>query len=121
MVIYGFLTYYLKKHEISIPNKELFEKFKEVLQDTQETEIYYHLKEISSKVVKATLNMNSEAICKLFNTALKNKVIFKGFYSPVNLGFIVHYTYFDVRKTYTVKQEEETGEGMVDYIFLSQK
>jgi len=47
MVVYGFLNYY--EGEIRIPNKELLEKFKKVLNEESDFEIYKNLMNDSKK------------------------------------------------------------------------
>ena len=50
MVVYGFLNYY--EGEIRIPNKELLEKFKKVLNEESDFEIYKNLMNNSKKNVR---------------------------------------------------------------------
>ncbi|ORX64713.1 hypothetical protein BCR32DRAFT_297968 [Anaeromyces robustus] len=117
MVVYGFLTYNSKKNEIYIPNKELFEKFIIVLEETKDTQIYNNLKEISQEILDATLNKNNKEICNLLKKIPMEEVPKKFYYNPITLGFIVKYAYFDAKIKYNIEQEKEVGEDVVDFIF----
>jgi len=117
MVVYGFLTYNKKTKEINIPNKELFEKFNMLLKDTKDTQIYSKLKTISQEVLDATLNKNTEVVCKLMESVHLDKATLKTFYNHITLGFIVQFAYFDAKNTYKIEQEKESGKGVADFIF----
>ncbi|OUM58348.1 hypothetical protein PIROE2DRAFT_16393 [Piromyces sp. E2] len=118
MVVYGFLTYDSNANEIYIPNKELYENFIFVLEDTKDTQIYNNLKKISPDVLDATLNKNTNEICNLFKgIRMDDEVPNKFYYNHITLGFIVKYAYFDAKTKYNIEQEKTAGKRVVDFIF----
>ena len=66
MVVYGLLTYY--ENEISIPNNELREKFIELVNEEEDFEEFKKLINNSEDLLEATLNKNTDEVCKILMT-----------------------------------------------------
>ncbi|ORX75427.1 hypothetical protein BCR32DRAFT_329813 [Anaeromyces robustus] len=115
MVVYGFLTY--NNGEVKIPNKELLEKFKQILNDKNEFEIYNNLMNYSKKMLEATLTKNTKDVCQILEKVHTKRSTIKGYYDHITLEFIVKFAYFDAQNKYDIKQEETRGKGFVDFIF----
>ena len=63
MITYGFLTYYDGK--ISIPNKEILEKFKILLSEENDLSYYYKMIKNSDNMIKATLEKDTKTMCEI--------------------------------------------------------
>jgi len=72
MVTFGYLTYC--KGKISIPNKELEEKFLEALSKDSEMEYYYELIKISEKMLESTFKKNAKEMCKILGNPHLKKI-----------------------------------------------
>jgi len=116
MVVYGFLTYY--KDEIRIPNEELFEKFKKIINDESDFEIYKKLMNDSKKMLEATLTSNTKEVCQILQKVHEEKSTINSYYNHITLEFIVKFAYFDAQNKYDIKQEETKGKDYVDFIFI---
>ncbi|OUM67614.1 hypothetical protein PIROE2DRAFT_4902 [Piromyces sp. E2] len=116
MVAYGFLNYY--EGEIRIPNKELLEKYKMIMSDESDFDIYKKLMNESKKILEATLTSNIKEICQILQKVYEEKSIIKGDYNHITLEFIIKFAYFDAQNTYEIKQEETKGQEYVDFIFI---
>ncbi|ORX76568.1 hypothetical protein BCR32DRAFT_248629 [Anaeromyces robustus] len=75
MVLYGFLTY--NEGEIRIPNEELFEKFKQILNEEKDFEIYNNLKNYSKQMLEVTLTKNTKNVCQIFKKVHTKKINYK--------------------------------------------
>ncbi|ORX76574.1 hypothetical protein BCR32DRAFT_248635 [Anaeromyces robustus] len=73
MVVYGFLTY--NEGEIRIPNEELFEKFKQILNEEKDFEIYNNLKNYSKQMLESTLTKNIKDVKVILYNIVRYKYI----------------------------------------------
>ncbi|ORX44295.1 hypothetical protein BCR32DRAFT_331011 [Anaeromyces robustus] len=94
MVTFGFLTYYDGK--ISIPNKELEEKFINMLE--------------------MTLEKNPKEICKILENSHMENIKPGDKMDHGNLKHVVEFAYFNARISYIV-DEVGKGKGISDFIF----
>ncbi|OUM58849.1 hypothetical protein PIROE2DRAFT_64142 [Piromyces sp. E2] len=115
MVTFGFLTYYDGK--ISIPNKELKEKFIKALSKNSEMKYYYDLIKISDDMLKETFNKNAKAMCKILEEAHLKKIKSGDKMDHGNLKRVIDFAYFKARMAYHVDEEVGKGEGDIDFIF----
>ena len=67
MVVYGFLNY--ENGYVSIPNKELMDKFADMLQKEPSLGYVYRLAAESSKMLQATKDGNTELMAKILEYA----------------------------------------------------
>ncbi|ORX64854.1 hypothetical protein BCR32DRAFT_272944 [Anaeromyces robustus] len=115
MVTFGFLTYYDGK--ISIPNKELEEKFIDVLKDNDDLEYYYNMINNSEEMLKMTLKKNPEEICKILKNSHMEKIKPRDKMDHGNLKRVFEFAYFNARINYIVDEEVGKGKGIADFIF----
>jgi len=115
MITYGFLSYY--NGEISIPNKEILEKFKKLLKQDSDLEYYYNMINNSDKMIKATFNKNTTEMCKILKNSHLIKIMPGDKIDHGNLKRVIDFVYFNIRMNYIVKEEEKAGEGIADYIY----
>ncbi|ORX72562.1 hypothetical protein BCR32DRAFT_297222 [Anaeromyces robustus] len=116
MVTFGFLTYYDGK--ISIPNKELEEKFINVLRKYKDLEYYYYYNMInnSGKMLEMTLEINPKEICKILENSHMENIKPGDKMDHGNLKHVVEFAYFNARINYIV-DEVGKGKGISDFIF----
>jgi len=120
MVTYGFLTYYRGK--ISIPNKELLEKFKELLREQKDNmKYYYDMIENSDKMIKATLNKDTNKMCEILENSHMEKIVPTDKMDHGNLKRIIDFVYFNIRMKYEHREEINVGKGTADFIFKPKK
>lgn len=67
MVIYGLLTY--KEGEVFIPNKELMDKFRELLMNKEEMGYVYRLANESKRMLRATLCGDTDRMAEILEFA----------------------------------------------------
>ena len=67
MVVYGFLSYYQGK--VYIPNKELMDKFDEMLQKEASLGYVYRLAKESERMLKATLEKDTSTMEEILEYA----------------------------------------------------
>jgi len=116
MVTYGFLTYCNGK--ISIPNKELMEKFKEALDKKNGNGYYKNMKNLSDEMLKDTLNKDIEKMCLNLKNAHRIKIKVTDKVDHANLKHVIDYAYFSAHINYDVKEEEPNGNGIPNFIFF---
>ncbi|ORX65568.1 hypothetical protein BCR32DRAFT_286471 [Anaeromyces robustus] len=118
MVTFGFLTYYDGK--ISIPNKELEEKFINVLRKYNDLEYYYNMINNSGKMLEMTLKKNPKEICKILGNSHMENIKLGDKMDYDNLKRVVEFAYFNARINYIV-EEVGKGKGISDFIFYPKK
>lgn len=119
MVVYGLLTY--EKGAVFIPNKELMNKFDELLLSNDSLGYIYNLANESSKMLKATLAGNTEMMCKILKFAHDTESPIFSYNSEVELSAVVNLVYLAARDKYRVEREDKAGEGFVDFIFYPEQ
>lgn len=72
MVVYGFLSY--ENGKVSIPNKELMEKFADMLQKEPSLGYVYRLAKESSRMIDATLAGDTKTMAEILETAHDTEV-----------------------------------------------
>jgi len=115
MVTFGYLTYC--KGKISIPYKELEEKFIKALNKDSEMEYYYDLIKISDEMLKCTLEKNTEKMCKILENGHLKKIKSGDKIDHYNLKHVIDFVYFKARETYNVDEEVKRGKDDLNFIF----
>ena len=67
MVVYGLLTY--QNGAVSVPNRELMDKFDELLLSNHSLGYVYNLAKESEKMLKATLAGDTSTMCRILKLA----------------------------------------------------
>jgi len=116
MVTFGFLTYYDGK--ISIPNKEVLEKFKTFLSQKPEMKYYGYLIENSDKMIKATLRKDTKEMCDILINSHMEKIVPGEKMDHGSLKRLMDFVYFSIRNDYEVKEESKEGLGEADLMFI---
>ena len=118
MVVFGFLSY----HDgfLSIPNRELMEKFQRVLA----RESMGGVKEIvesSKEMLEATLALDSGKVAEILERVHDREIPFLQYNDENSLSCVITLCYLYARKDYRVEREAKSGKGYCDYLFLPKK
>lgn len=115
MVVYGFLSYLNGK--VCIPNRELMEKFDELLVKNESLGYVYRLAKESEKMLKATLAGDTLTMERILEFAHNTEVPLLSYNHETELSAIVNLVYLTARDSYRVEREDKAGTGYVDFIF----
>lgn len=115
MVVYGFLSYLNGK--VCIPNRELMEKFDELLVKNESLGYVYRLAKESEKMLKATLAGDTLTMEWILEFAHNTEVPLLSYNHETELSAIVNLVYLAARDSYRVEREDKAGTGYVDFIF----
>lgn len=115
MVVYGFLSYLNGK--VCIPNRELMEKFDELLVKNKSLGYVYRLAKESEKMLKATLAGDTLTMERILEFAHNTEVPLLSYNHETELSVIVNLVYLAARDSYRVEREDKAGTGYVDFIF----
>ena len=116
MVVYGFLSYLNGK--VCIPNRELMEKFDELLVKNESLGYVYRLAKESEKMLKATLAGDTLTMERILEFAHNTEVPLLSYNHETELSAIVNLVYLAARDSYRVEREDKAGTGYVDFIFF---
>lgn len=119
MVVYGLLTY--KDGEVMIPNKELMDKFEEVLLTNDSLGYVHQLARCSAKMLKATLAGDVKTMAEILKYAHDTESPILSYNHETELSAVVNLAYLSARDRYRVEREDKAGEGFVDFIFYPAK
>lgn len=115
MVVYGLLTY--EHQEVFIPNRELMEKYNELLLSNEKMGYVSRLAKESSKMLKATLSGDTKTMVKILKFAHDTETPILSYNNENELSAVVNLVYLSARNKYRVEREDKAGEGYVDFIF----
>ena len=115
IVVYGFLSYLNGK--VCIPNRELMEKFDELLVKNESLGYVYRLAKESEKMLKATLAGDTLTMERILEFAHNTEVPLLSYNHETELSAIVNLVYLAARDSYRVEREDKAGTGYVDFIF----
>ncbi len=115
MVVYGFLSY--KEGAVRIPNRELMDKFDEMLQ--KETKLGYvnQLAKESRRMLRATLAGDTDTMAEILQFVHNTETPLFSYNNETELSAVVNLVYLAARDEYRVEREDKAGRGFVDFIF----
>lgn len=116
MVVYGLLTY--KNGKVLIPNKELMDKFNELLLSKDSLGYVYQLARKSEQMLQATIACNTELMAEILQFAHNTESPILSYNNEAELSAIINLCYLSARNTYWVEREDKAGKGFVDFIFF---
>lgn len=116
MVIYGLLTY--ENGEVFIPNRELMDKFNELLLSNESLGYVHRLAKESAKMLNATLCKDTETMSEILEYAHNTESPIFTYNSEIELSAVVNLIYLAARDKYHIEREDKTGKGYVDFIFF---
>ncbi len=115
MVIYGLLTY--EKGRVLIPNKELMDRFHELLLSKDSLGYVYQLARKSEQMLQATLAGDIRVMEEILSYAHNTEAPILAYNSEAELSAMVNLCYLSARNKYRVEREDKAGKGFVDFIF----
>lgn len=115
MVVYGFLSY--ENGKVSIPNKELMDRFDEMLQREPSLGYVYRLARASDRMLEATLSGDVDTMAEILELAHDTEVPLLRYNNETELSAVVNLVYLSARDRYRVEREDKSGTGYVDFIF----
>lgn len=115
MVVYGFLSY--ENGTVSIPNKELMDKFSDMLKRESSLGYVYQLAKESERMLRATLAGDTESMEQILEMAHDTETPILSYNHETELSAVVNLVYLSARDIYRVEREEKAGKGFVDFIF----
>ena len=115
MVVYGFLTY--ENGKVMIPNKELMNKFADMLKKEASLGYVYRLAKESDRMLRATLAGDTETMAEILELAYDTKIPLLSYNDETELTAVVNLVYLSARDNYRVEREDKSGVGYVDFIF----
>ena len=119
MVVYGLLTY--ENGKVFIPNKELMDKFDELLLSNQQLGYVYRLARESQRMLQATIHGDTDTMEEILEYVHDTEVPIYSYNSEVELSAIVNLVYLSARDEYRVEREDKAGKGFVDFIFYPKR
>lgn len=121
MVVYGLLTYDDSAGTVYIPNKELMDKFNELLLSKESLGYVHRLAKESEKMLKATLSGDTKTMAEILKYAHDTESPILSYNSEIELSAVVNLVYLAARDRYRVEREDKAGEGYVDFIFYPER
>lgn len=121
MVVYGLLTYDNASGKVSIPNKELMDRFNELLLSKEDLGYIHRLAKESEKMLKATLTNDTQTMSRILKYAHDTESLILSYNSEIELSAIINLVYLAARDRYRVEREDKAGEGYVDFIFYPER
>lgn len=115
MVVYGLLTY--ENGQVFIPNKELMDKFNELLLTKASLGYVHQLALKSELMLQATLHGDTETMSSILAFAHHTETPLLVYNNETELSAIVNLVYLAARDRYYVQREDKAGLGYVDFIF----
>lgn len=115
MVVYGFLSY--ENEKVNIPNRELLEKFTDMLQKEPSLGYVYRLAKESSRMLKATLESDTKTMTEILELAHDTEIPLLSYNNETELTAVVNLVYLSARDSYRIEREDKAGKGYVDFIF----
>lgn len=115
MVVYGFLTY--RGGRVSIPNRELMDKFSEMIQKETALGYVYRLARKSNRMLKATLEGDTRTMAEILEYAHNTETPMLSYNNETELSAVVNLVYLAARDRYRVEREDKAEIGYADFIF----
>lgn len=115
MVVYGLLTYHNSK--VFIPNKELMDKYNELLLSEENFGYVNRLAKESAKMLEATLSGDTKTMEKILDYVHNTESPVFSYNSEIELSAIVNLVYLSARDKYRIEREDKSGKGFVGFIF----
>lgn len=115
MVVYGFLSY--ESGCVSIPNRELMDKFSDVLMKEPSLGYVHQLAKESERMLKATLANDTAAMLEILEFAHNTEIPLLNYNNETDLTAVVNLVYLAARDSYRVEREDKAGVGYADFIF----
>ena len=115
MVVYGFLSN--EKDRVSIPNKELMDRFEDMLLKESSLGYVYRLAKASDQMLRATLKGDIGTMLEILEYAHNTEIPLLSYSNEAELTAVVNLVYLSARDKYWIEREDKSGIGYTDFIF----
>lgn len=115
MVVYGFLSY--SNGCVSIPNKELMDKFSDMVRQRPDFGYINRLAVESGKMLEATKACDTDTMSSILEWVHNTESPLIRYSNEAELSKVITFAYLQAREFYEIRLEEQSGTGYVDYIF----
>lgn len=115
MVVYGFLS--CENGQVSIPNKELMDKFADMLKKEPSLGYVHRLAKESGRMLRATKAGDTKTMSEILEYVHHTESPLLYYNNEAELAAAVRLAYLEARDTYRVEREDQAGMGYVDFIF----
>lgn len=119
MVVYGFLTF--AHGHVSIPNKELMDKFADMVRQKPTFGYIYRLAAQSQKMLDATKAGDVNTMVEILERVHHTESPLQRYSNEFELSKVITFVYLQAREYYDIRLEEHSGTGYVDYLFYPYK
>lgn len=119
MIVYGFLT--AVDGQVSIPNKELMDKFVDMVRKENSLGYVYNLAKESERMLAATKAGDTATMEAILQQAHDTETGMLGYNNEAELSAIVKLVYLSARDDYDMEREDKSGVGYVDYLFTPKR
>ena len=114
-MVYGFLS--SENGRVVIPNRELMDKFEEMLMKEASLGYVHRLARESDRMLKATLAGNTDEMVRILEYVHDTETPLFSYSSEAELTAVVNLIYLSARDSYRIEREDKAGVGYVDFIF----
>lgn len=115
MVVYGFLNY--EDGCVSIPNKELMDRFSDMVQREPSLGNVYRLTRESGRMLLATKAGDTKTMTEILQFVHNMESPLQVYSNEAELASIIKWAYLQAIDYYRIEREDKAGTGYVDYIF----
>lgn len=119
MVVYGFLSY--EDGYVSIPNKELMDKFADMIRKEPSLGYVHCLAKESERMLRATKSGDTKTMLEILEYAHNTESPLLSYNNEAELAAVIRLVYLEARDTYRIEREDKAGIGYVDFIFYPLK
>lgn len=119
MVVYGFLSY--EDGKVCIPNKELADKFSDMLKKEPSLGYIYRLAKESERMLRATKAGDTTTMSEILEYTHDTEIPLLSYNNETELTTVVNLVYLSARDFYVIQREDKAGIGYVDFIFYPDK
>ena len=107
MVVYGFLSY--EDGKVRIPNKELMNKFDDMIQKEESLGYVYRLAKESERMLQATLAEDTQVMEEILEYAHNTETPILSYNNETELSAIINLVYLSARDKYRVERQSRQG------------
>ncbi|MCC8104522.1 MAG: ATP-binding protein [Clostridiales bacterium] len=115
MVVYGFLNY--ENGTVSIPNKELMDKFADMVQKETSLGNINRLTKESGRMLRATKAGDTGTMADILQFVHNTESPLNVYNDEAELASVIRWAYLQAIDYYRIEREDRAGVGYVDYIF----
>lgn len=119
MVVYGFLNF--EDGYVSIPNKELMDKFADMVEKEATLGYVHRLAKESGRMLAATKNGDTKTMLEILEYAHNTESPLLSYSNEAELAAVIRLVYLEARDFYRIEREDKAGIGYVDFIFYPAK